>query len=132
MALLLYPNVTVEAQDFSKVKVQTMPNQSMSLKDIIKRFVRREALPQMREGLYVENLGDLEKLARQDITVRMERMEEIKSYISKAEKRMKEKDEAIKKAAAANSPRPGGEASEPPGGGKGAASATPLATPKTD
>lgn len=120
--MTLYPTRPIEGESFKGVKQQTVPNQSMTLKDIIKRFIRKESLPVMKDGLYVDDLGDLEKLARQDITVRMERAEQLRDYIEKADARM----EALKKAQAAK-PVPGGEAPEPTGSGKGAASATPLA-----
>lgn len=82
--LRLYPPVPVEAQDYSKVKKQTVPNQSLTLRDIIKRFIRKESLPIGREGIYNETLGDLEKIAREDLTQRHERAYELKQTIKTA------------------------------------------------
>jgi len=120
----LYPEVIDLAQDFSKEKIQTVPNQSLTLREIIKRFMRKEPLPVQQEGLYIETLGDLEKLARQDLTVRADRASELAGYIAKAQRREKEHGTP----APAKTPPPGGEASEPSGGGKGDASSPPLAT----
>jgi len=72
----LYPSVVVEAQSFIGVKIVTVPMQSMSLREIIKRFVRRESLPLAQDGIYAEGLGDLEKFSREDIVVRHERAEQ--------------------------------------------------------
>lgn len=71
--LRLYPPVEITGQDFTKVKSHFLPNQSLTLKDIIKRFIRKESLPIGRDGVYNENLGDIEKMAREDITVQQER-----------------------------------------------------------
>lgn len=73
--LRLYPNVKVEAQSFANVKIVTVPKQSMSLREIIKRFVRHESLPISQEGIYEENMGDLEKFAREDIFTKHERLD---------------------------------------------------------
>lgn len=97
--LVLYSPVKVTGQSFKGCKEHTVPMQSMSLKEIITRFVRREALPVMKEGTYQTQMGDLEKLAKEDITVQMDRVEELKANIAKGEKRMKEKAETEAKAA---------------------------------
>lgn len=118
--LHLYPEVIVQGQDFSKQPVVVVPMQSMTLREIIKRFVRHESLPVQRQGFYEERLGDLEKLANEDITVQMDRVEQLKDYISKAEARMARlkseearlKSEEEKKAAVAASS--GGGSGTPP------------------
>lgn len=56
--------------------------------------MRKEALPIGREGIYNETLGDLEKMATEDITVQMEMASQLKHKISKAEKRMADKKES--------------------------------------
>lgn len=101
----LYPPVAVKRQSFKGEKILTIPSQSMSLHEIVRRFVRREALPLMKEGTYETRMGDLEKLSREDITVQMERVQELKSNIKHAEKRMEDEhkrkiDEEIKRQAA--------------------------------
>jgi len=47
-------------------KKQVVPNQAMSLEEILKRFVRNEALPIGREALYHEGEDDLSKLDDMD------------------------------------------------------------------
>lgn len=92
----LYPVVVVKAQSFKSVKKTVVPNQSMSLQEIVRRFVKREQLPVAREGLYEERFGDLEKLSKADITVQMERVEEIKADIALHEKRYQERKRKVK------------------------------------
>jgi len=77
----LYPVVKVTGKDFSKEKIVTLPNQNMSLQDIIKRFLRKESLPIEKEGIYAENLGDLEKMQHEDITVRKEKAASIRKQL---------------------------------------------------
>lgn len=72
----------------------------MSLREIVKRFVRRESLPVSKEGHYEERFGDLEKLKHADITVQMERIQELKAQIAKWNERVK-KAEADRAAAEA-------------------------------
>lgn len=95
--LRLYPIVPRVQQDFSKAKVHVLPMQCLTLKEIIKRFVRREQLPIEHDGIYEENLGDLEKIQREDITVRMDRIETLKDGLDKRSKRIA-REEAAKKA----------------------------------
>lgn len=50
--------------DFSNCVKQTVPNQAMSLKEIINRFVRRQSVPVEHEGSYHDRFDtDLEKLS---------------------------------------------------------------------
>lgn len=99
--LHLYPPVKVRGKSFKGVKVVSVPNQSMTLAEIIKRFKRRESLPVEKQGFYEDRMGDLEKMSREDITVQMERAADLKQKIKAAEKRMetkakKQKDEQEK------------------------------------
>lgn len=91
--LRLYRPVKVIGQDLSKEKVITVPNQSMTLHEIIQRFTRRESLPVMQNGTYREDMGDLEKLSKEDITVQMERVEDLRTKIKNASTRMKQQEE---------------------------------------
>lgn len=77
----MYPPVPVVGKSFKGVKRCTVPNQSLSLREIVKRFVRRESLPISKEGLYETRFGDLEKLSHADITEKLERVEELKAQI---------------------------------------------------
>lgn len=84
----LYPEVTIKGQSFKDVKNCVIPSQSMPLQEIIQRFVRREVLPIEKNGVYNDLAGDLEKIAREDITQRHERAAEMKSRIQKAKDQM--------------------------------------------
>lgn len=90
-----YPAVTIKKFCGSGKKI-VVPNQSLSLRQIVQRFVRRESLPLHKPGIYEERFGDLEKLSTADITVRMDKVEELKAQIAAFEKR--EKDRAEKAA----------------------------------
>lgn len=65
----------------------------MSLREIVKRFVRREPLPVSHEGQYEDRFGDLEKLKNADITEQFDRVEELKQQIAAFEKREKQRAE---------------------------------------
>lgn len=83
--LALYPAVTVAKQDYSGVKEITVPKQSLTLRQIIERFTRKEALPIEKEGFYSDQYGDLEKLLKKDITVRHEYVEKMRARLDKIE-----------------------------------------------
>lgn len=76
-----------------------VPDQSMGLKEIIKRFIRKESLPIQKQGFYEDRFGDLEKMANEDIVVQLERAKEIGDYLARAKAHM-DKVEADKAAAA--------------------------------
>lgn len=59
-------------------KSKAVPNQSMTLQEIIKRFIKRESLPTEKQGVYVETDYDLEKLSKEDQTIQDEVLEEMK------------------------------------------------------
>lgn len=117
-----YRTVAVKRQSFKLEKRITVPQQSMTLHEIIRRFVRREQLPVLKEGTYETRMGDLEKLAKEDISVQMERVEEIRKNIDEGTKRLKAKeDEDVKraieeKARKATEPVQQGEGDRAPGG----------------
>lgn len=98
MSLQLYPKIIPKRQSYKGEKKVAVPSQSMTLKEILHRFVRRERLPVEHEGVYSERLGDLEKLQHEDISVRMERAAELKNNIATAQKRMKDAHDAKVKA----------------------------------
>lgn len=101
----LYRPVTDVGQSFVGCKIHTVPNQNLTLREIIKRFIRKESLPIEKQGTYNENLGDLEKLAKADIFERVERAKDLKEKIGKAQTRMKKKA-ADDKAASNPAPTP--------------------------
>lgn len=116
--LRLYPPVKVQGQSFEGAKVHTVPNQSMTLREILKRFVRREPLAINREGTYEERMGDLEKLANEDITVQLERAEELRRKIKDGMSEYEKLQDEIKAAKEAKKVSEGGEpiAPAPPKG----------------
>lgn len=98
MAKILYRPCVVKGQSFKGAKVHTVPSQSLTLADILKRFVRREPLPVSHDAMYETRFGDLEKIQHEDIVDKRERAEEIRQTISKAKKRMKDAEDARVKA----------------------------------
>ena len=94
MATILYPPVRKVGTSFIGVKRQTVPKQSLSLREILRRFVRREPLPVSKEGVYEERFGDLEKMAQMDIFDKFEKVEWLKAQIAMYEKR--ESDNKLK------------------------------------
>lgn len=78
--VVLYPSVEYRDREMVHKKV-VIPNQSMSLKEIIKRFVRKESLPIEQQGVYYESEYDLEKLANADMTERAEVLEKVRGDV---------------------------------------------------
>lgn len=105
----LYPNREIVGQDFSNEKPVVVPNQSMTLKEILRRFVRRESLPIERQGIYAEGFGDLEKIVHEDFTVQEERLNEVRKKVENAKKKSSEKADAKGKAAKAKAGETAGE-----------------------
>lgn len=91
-----YPTVVVKGQSFTNVKRVTVPKQSLSLREILKRYIRKEPLPGSNDGVYEERWGDLEKLSKADITVQMEKVEELKGKIKRTRDRELERLNAEK------------------------------------
>lgn len=82
----LYPHVPRKGQSFKGVEKHVVPNQSMSLQEILRRFVRKESLPAQKEGTYHESEYDLEKLAKADLTEQHEVIEELKKKVKRKKK----------------------------------------------
>lgn len=85
----LYKPVLVVGQSFVGEKVMTVPDQAMSIREILTRYVRRQPLPQTADGIYVEGLGDLEKMANEDMVDKRERIDSWKDKLSKASEHIK-------------------------------------------
>lgn len=100
--LVLYNPPPRVSQDCSGWSQHTVPNQSLSLREIIKRFVRREPLPMSKEGTYFEGDYDLEKLGSSDITEKHEVLEDLK----KDTERKKRKVEDLNRPPASPDPNP--------------------------
>lgn len=91
--IVLYPKVVVKAQDFKKSTVHTVPNQSMSLREILTRFTRREPLPVEKEGYYETRFGDIEKLKNLDPVEQQEESEKLKDLVKKGGARIKKEQQ---------------------------------------
>lgn len=92
----LYPVVARRRQDFTGVKRVTIPNQTMSLKEMFKRYVRREPLPLEKKGIYVESDYDLEKVSKMDRVDQEEIYNEMKAKTDSLEAKIREEDSKIK------------------------------------
>lgn len=97
--LILYPARPVKYQSFKGVKKCTIPNQSMSLKEIIRRFVKREALPTMKEGIFVEGEYDLEKLSKEDLVIQNEVLAVVKADVAKKKSDLEQQEVSRKEEA---------------------------------
>lgn len=73
-------------------KKLTVPDQSMSLKTILERFVRHEALPVGLGGVYHESDDDLEKVAAMDLTEKDEFIARQKETQKRYEEQEKQKE----------------------------------------
>lgn len=83
-----YPKFVRKGQSFAGVKRVVVPRQSMTLQEIITRFVKREALPVVKEGIYEDRFPyDLEKLAHEDRTLQDEVLEDLKSVVKEGKER---------------------------------------------
>lgn len=78
------PRVFEDNSKWSKKVV--IPNQSMTLSEILRRFVKREPLPVSQEGIYHEGEYDLEKLAKEDFVVKDEVLDEVKKTVARRKK----------------------------------------------
>lgn len=81
-----------KSYSFKNEKVVTVPNQSMTLKEIIRRFTRKEPLAIEKQGFYETRFGDIDALQRMDITERLEAIDAIRQYATRAKELLKEKD----------------------------------------
>lgn len=100
----MYPKVPRVFKELSN-EVVVLPNQSMTLADIIKRFVRKESLPVAKEGIYHESEYDLEKVAKADLTERMDVLNEVREKVKRTKKKMDEADK-VKRPPASVDPVP--------------------------
>jgi len=99
---VLYPDVKRPGQSFKGSKVCVVPNQSMGLAEILRRFVKRESLPQSKEGVYEDRYDyDLEKLSKADLTEQHEVINKVKQDVKRFEKEINDDNAAKAKALAA-------------------------------
>lgn len=74
---------------FVGVKDECVPDQSMSLLEILTRFTRGETLPVGKDAVYHESEDDLEKVAHMDLVDKEEfrdKLEETKKAFDRQEK----------------------------------------------
>lgn len=88
-----YPDRPVPGKSFKGVKKLTVPNQSMSLQEIIRRFTRNESLPIKQQGVYDTRFGDIEKIAKMDIYDQHEHMKAHRTMLKAWEKELTKKSE---------------------------------------
>jgi len=87
-------NQISKGTDFSKVKKQVVPNQAMTVREIMKRFMRNEPLAIAKEKFYHDGSFDLEKVAHADMVDRDEFIE-IQTRIQKRFKAQEEYREKL-------------------------------------
>lgn len=91
MAIELYPKREQVFYSFTHCKRETVPGQALSLREIVRRFIRRESLPVgVNDGVYEERFGDLEKFAREDMFDQTQRADEWRSHVRKFNERSQE------------------------------------------
>lgn len=104
---LKHPNFILKGEDYSNSEVLVVPNQSMSLHEILLRFTRKERLPVSHEHIYGDEIAekgvpigdlDLEKESRQDIFDMHQRAESIRDRIKLAREKQRKKLEEIEAA----------------------------------
>lgn len=74
-----------------------VPNQALSLREILERFTRNQALPVGREPRYDEGEDDLEKVAQMDLVDKAEFVDKLKQTQKDYEKQEKAKAAAQRK-----------------------------------
>lgn len=99
--VILYPAVPRVRRLFVGVKRCTLPNQCMSLAEMLRRYVRREPLPAAKDGVYVETDYDLEKLTKMDRVEQEEVLTEMKQTVARKRKVVEDEDKKVSEAKAA-------------------------------
>lgn len=98
----LYRPVTIKRKSFKGVKKVVVPNQSMTLQQILKRFIKREPLPVEHKGYYEDRYDyDLDKVLHEDPVEKSEIFEDVKANVEAAkQKAEKAQTSAMEKAKA--------------------------------
>ena len=87
--LVLYADrPKVPGTSFKGCKKHVVPDQSLSLSEILRRFVRHEALNISKEGTYAETDYDLEKVAASDPVDKEVVLEQVKQNTARAKAKM--------------------------------------------
>lgn len=101
-----------EALSFKGVEELTVPNQAMSLQEILERFTRKERLPVGKDVVFYDEQYDvdIEKLSRMDLAERDEFLQfqrSVKARYERQEAAKKAAEEAAKLAASTPAPQAG-------------------------
>lgn len=97
----LYNSRPIVGQSFKGEKRETLPKQAMSLREILRKFVRREALPAFHsDGVYETRFGDLEKLGTMDMHDQFEHAASLRDKIEafNGREKLRVEKEALDKA----------------------------------
>lgn len=86
------PNPSVGKSYEGEIEL-TVPDQTMSLREILERFTRNEPLPIGKEVSYHESEDDLEKIQHMDLVDRAEYVEKLKETQRKYDKQEKARKE---------------------------------------
>jgi len=87
---IVYPAPSAGTRAQNKKGKLTVPDSSMSLKEILNRFVRNEAVPVGRNVTWHESDDDLDKIAHADLTEQAEFVEKQKETQRKYDREQKE------------------------------------------
>lgn len=79
----------------------TVPRAAMSIAEMLRRYVRREALPMERHAVYIDAGHDLEKLSKMDRVDQQDVLNEVRDNVA----RMKKEYEAATAPPAAPAPK---------------------------
>lgn len=98
-----YKSVSIPAPskgaDYSKEVDQVVPDQSMSLEEILRRFTRGEAVPAGHDVAFDDDSDiDMEKLATADLVDKAEMAQQMRDVQSKFDEQEKSRKAAEKKA----------------------------------
>lgn len=93
------PETRYAGLSFKDCKVLTVPNDALTIRQIIARFVRNQSLPVQKEGVYMDVGEDIEKIRKADFTEREEFLARHGEKVKSMKKKLDEKEAFDKKAA---------------------------------
>lgn len=93
------PRTRYAGVSFKGVQSLTLPNDALTIRQIIKRFIRNQSLPIEKEGAYLDIGEDVEKIRTADFTEREEFLDRHKTKLNRIKKDLEDKEAASKKAA---------------------------------
>lgn len=102
----LFPTRKPRAISFKHVTKKTVPNQSMTLKTILKKYTRGEPVSQVAASFFETRFGDLSKFYNMDHLDRQIFNENFKEKVTHWGETLKQKEEAAKAEAEARASAP--------------------------